>query len=155
MGLSLINFAREVWKFGTHERAARGTPLMLFATALGDAAAVRFSTPRLQGAAAGYGVTAAKTLVITRALFRADAAAIAFSMGYSDADLGMSAVADGANPVDLDSPAANGLGALVALVANTMYDVAVYYEVPAGKFPRLVVPVGVANLYVQLFGHEV
>ena len=64
----------ELWKFGTQERAARNTPLMLFATALENAAAVRYSTPRLQGAAAGYSVTTGRVLIITRVLFRADAA---------------------------------------------------------------------------------
>jgi hypothetical protein len=145
----------EVWKFGTHERASRLTPLMLFAAMLGNVAALRYNTPRLQGAAAGYGVTAAKTLLVTRALFRSDTVGETMSFGYSDSDRGFNNAADGANPVELDSASANGVGTLATLVANTLYDVSVYYEVPAGKFPRIVLPIAVANVYVQLFGHEV
>lgn len=150
-----INAATELWKFGTQERTVRGTPLMLFAAMLGNVAALRYNTPRRQGIAAGYQVTAGKTLLVTRALFRSDTVGETMSIGYTDADLGFNAVADGANPVELDSASSNGVGTLVTLVANTLYDVPVYYEIPATKFPRIVLPIAVANVYVQFFGHEV
>lgn len=155
MGLSIISTPRELWRFGTHERVDRRTPLMLFAAMLGNVAALRYNTPRRQGAAAGYQVTASKTLIITRALFRSDTVGETLSIGYTDADLGFNAAADGANPVELDSASSNGIGTLATLVANTLYDVSVYYEIPAAKFPRIVLPIAVANVYVQFFGHEV
>ncbi len=155
MSGDLVQTAQEVWKFGSQERATRGTPLMLWAHCLGNGAAVRYSTPRQQGAAAGYGVTAAKTLLITRVLYRATVAATAFGLGYSDSDRGMSNAADGANPINLDSASADGLGPLIALAANTLYDLPVYYEVPAAKFPRVVLAVGVVDVYWQFFAFEV
>lgn len=159
MGAELIsaNFsvANEIWTFGGFQSTTRGTPLMLFAAMLGNVAALRYNTPRRQGVAAGYQVTAAKTLVVTRALFRSDTVGETLSIGYSDSDRGFNNAVDGANPVELDSATSNGIGTLVTLVANTLYDLSVYYEIPAAKFPRIVLPIAVANVYVQLFGHEV
>ncbi len=153
--MELVSGPQELWRFGSQDRAIRGTPLMLFATVLGDAAALRYSTPRRQGTAAGYSVTAGKTLLITRLLYSADATKKRFALGYSDTDRGMNNAADGANPVNLDTPTADGLGVIIAVNADTLYDVNVYYEIPAGKFPRIVAAVGVANLYIQHFGVEV
>ena len=145
----------ELWKFGTHERATRGTPLRLWTRVLQNAAANRFSTFRLQGAAAGYTVTAGTTLVITRLLWSADAAAWVWDLGSSDADLGLSAAADGANPVFLDSEAAAIGNVFRTLAANTVFSADVYYEITAAKFPRLTTGLGTINGFVQLFGHEV
>lgn len=145
----------ELWKFGTHERAERRTPLMLQVTSDGNAGAVRYTTFRLQGATAGYQVTAGRTLILTRTLFTISVAATRFSVGYSDSDRGLDNAADGANPVDLDYSGTNGAGPLIALTANVMYDVPVYYEVPAGKFARVIVPVGAASFRILVFGHEV
>jgi len=128
---------------------------MLFAVSLGDVAAVRFSSLRLQGAAAGYQVTAGKTLILTRVLYLVDTGGPGFSFGYSDSDRGMANAADGANPVNLDSVLANGLSNFRQTVATVLQDVNTYYEIPAGKYPRLVQPVGVATLFLQFFGHEV
>ncbi len=155
MGADLIQQPLTLWKFGIEERVDRGTPLVLNAATLAAALGVRFSTPRLAGAAAGYQVTAGRTLVLTRVVFRADTALIGFSVGYSDSDRGLSNVADGANPVDLDGGAATGLSALVPLTANVMYDVAIYFEIVAAKFPRVVTPLIAGNLYTQFFGVEV
>ncbi len=159
MGADLIatnlSVAGQLWQFGLQHRTARDTPLQLFATSLGNVAAVQFSTLQLAGAGAGYVVTAAKTLILLRAIFRCDTAAKAFSIGYSDTDLGFNSAADGANPVNLDSASADGLGLLAGLSANVLYDVNVYYEIPAGKYPRIVVPVGVANFYQQFLAVEV
>ena len=155
MGLSLITSPRELWQFGTHQRADRRTPLVLWAATLGNVAAVRFSTPRLLGGAAGYSVTTGKTLVLTRVLMHSDVANTSLSVGYSDSDRGMSNAADGANPVNLDSVGADGLGVLQTVIVQVAIDEDIYYEFPAGKFPRIVLPVGVVNLYCQFFGHEV
>lgn len=155
MGLSIITSPVELWKFGSHERASRGVPLMLHTYDGGNVAAVAFSTFRLQGATAGYSVTAGKTLVVTRIIFQSNATTRSFTIGYSDADLGLTAAADGANAVHLDGVAANGLGFLKTLSSGVMYFNDCYYAFPAGKFPRMVESVGVADFFVQLFGHEV
>ncbi len=155
MGADLIQQPLTLWKFGTEERVDRGAPVVLWAVVNQNGAAVRFSTLFKQGTQAGYAVTAGKTLVLTRALFSASGNAFRFSTGYSDADVGQSAVADGANAVNLDSALGDGQGQLIALTASTLYDVPVYLEVAAGKFARLVAPIGAATLFCSFFGVEV
>lgn len=156
MGLELVGAPQELWRFGTQERVQRGTPLMLFAVFAANAVAVGYSTPRLQGAAAGYSVTAGRTLILTRVLLRTSLVSKPFGVGYSDSDRGMDNAADGANPVNLDTITAAGEGVITMAVLDTPADFSTYYEIPAGKFPRLVTPVTAAAAYfVQLFGHEV
>jgi len=145
----------ELWKFGTHERASRLTPLMLFSVAQGDGVAIRFSTPRRQGAVAGYSVTAGKTLILTRVVYRIPTAASSWSFGYTDSDRGFANAADGANPVELDDATPSGRGAFAALTAQTVYDFSCYYEIPAGKFPRIVHPASGQIFAHMFFGHEV
>lgn len=159
MSLSLISSsfasATELWKFGTQERTARGTPLMMSAWCGGASPAVNFSTPRLMGAAAGYQVTGGKTLIITRVLFRADGGGFAFSVGYSDSDRGVNNATDGVNPVNFDASVAIGLGVFAAAAANVIYDISTYFAVPAAKFPRLVGSISASTAIVEMFGHEV
>jgi len=145
----------ELWKFGTHERAARGAPLMLWTVISQNAGAERYSTFRRSGLQAGYAVTAAKTLVITRVLLMGTGGQLGVSIGYADADLGISAAADGANPVLLDSSSVGTPNVLALTTALTTYEVDVYYEIPAAKFPRIAAPAGAATMFLQLFGHEV
>jgi hypothetical protein len=161
MGLSLIvagsavgGGATELYLWGTHQKTTLGTPIPLWCNAEGNAGAPTFTTPRRHGVAGGYQVTALKTLLLTRILFRASATA-AFSFGYSDSDRGIDNAVDGANPVNLDSASASGSGSLIALVPNQQYDVPIYYEIPAGKFPRLILPTGLVSFRSQFFGHEV
>lgn len=155
MGLSIITPPREVWRFGTNEREALGTPLVLVAVTLGDVAALRYSTLRLQGAGAGYAVTAGKTLVITKSMFRSSTNTGSFSLGYANTDVGMSSAADGTSPIDLDGPAAAGLGIHRVAVGIGPIVLDVYFPIPAGKFPRVVLPVGVVTINCLFFGHEV
>lgn len=155
MSGDLVVTPQELWKFGTHQRAVRRTPLMLWSRCIADAAASRFSTFRLSGTQAGYAVTAARTLILTRCLVVCDTAVGLWSFGYSDADLGLSAAADGANPVNLDTPTAGARSVFLALTANTIAAHDVYYEIPAGKFPRAATAIGAATFTWMLFGHEV
>src|SRR3990167_1002145 len=104
MGLALISAGggSELWKFGTHERVTRGTPLMLWSYVSETGANSRFTTLRRSGTQVGYTVTAGMTLILTRVMFRGNNSGHPMSLGYSDADLGLNADADGANPVHLD-----------------------------------------------------
>lgn len=145
----------ELWKFGTHERAERRSPIVLWSTVNRDAAAARYSTFRKYGAAAGYPVTAAKTLIITRLVHVANGAGLAFTSGYSDADLGQTSAADGANPVTLDAVTTTDANVWWATAANTAYSYEVYYEIPATKYPRIAVALGAGISWVTVFGHEV
>jgi hypothetical protein len=121
---------------------------------LQNAAGARYSTLRRLGATAGYTVTASKTLIITRATYISNSAGTYFTLGYSDADLGLSAVADGANPIDLDPAAFGAAGFMTLLTANTFYTLDTHYEFPAGKYPRAATPGGSAYIFGELFGHE-
>jgi hypothetical protein len=128
---------------------------MLWARVLQNAAANRFSTFRREGVQTGYAVTAGRTLLLTRVLYSGDAASITWNFGYADSDLGISAAADGANPVFLDAEDA-GVGSVLRVAgANSNFAVNVYYEVPAGKFARLSTGLGTGSLFVQMYGHEV
>lgn len=161
MGLSLIiagsgsGGATEVYTQGLYQRTTLGTPIALFTEVLGNVAALRYSSFRLLGAAAGYQVTAGKTLIITRALFLVDTLAASFCTGYSDSDRGFSNAADGANPVNLDANSAGAASILVAPTVNVLNDVSILYQFPAGKFPRVVSQAIVTNFRIQLLGHEV
>ena len=155
MSGSFIEALAESWDFGRFTRAARGTPIMLWAFIDGDAAAVRFSTPRRFGAAAGYSVTAGKTLLITEVKHRSTSAPASFGVGYCDADLGMSAAADGANPVNLDGAAADGVAMTTSETANIAHIHKAFYQIPAGKFPRVVSIIDVADHHIWLLGVEV
>jgi hypothetical protein len=145
----------EEWRFGTHRRAVRGAPRMLWVQLAQNAGALRYSTPRLQGAAAGYQVTAGRTLIVTRLVARYDNSGHVVSMGYSDSDRGMSNAADGANPITLDGLTADALGVLIHGTPNVLQDWSVYYEVPATKYPRIAAPAGAGLFYALLFGVEV
>jgi hypothetical protein len=157
MGLALISAGggSELWKFGTHERVTRGTPLVLWANFVADAVNTLFSTLRLSGTQVGYSVTAGMTLLITRMIVVAGAVGGYHLVGYSDADLGLSALADGANPVLLDSDAAGTRSVVVASIADVPSDYEVYYRVPAGKFPRISRPGLGGGSRVMVFGHEI
>jgi hypothetical protein len=161
MGLSLIiagagaGGATEVYTHGLYQRTTLGTPIALFSETLGNVAALRYSSFRLLGAAAGYQVPAGKTLIVTRVLFLSDAAAVNFCLGYSDSDRGFANAADGANPVNLDAAAGSVNSVLLPITAALLYDIPVLYQFPAAKFPRLAMQAIVTTLRIQLYGHEV
>lgn len=155
MGLSIITTPQELWKFGTHERAARGTPLNLGWRLEGNAITPSFTTVQLSGTVVGYSVTAGKTLVLTRVLFRSLQAGQIFGIGYSDSDLGANSAVDGANPVGLGHGSTNFRQMLVATSANVLYDMSLYYAVPAGKYPRVAMDNVESQVFGEFFGHEV
>ena len=159
MSLSLISSsfagATELWKFGTQERTSRLTPLALWIRLQADAGGVRFFTLRKQGTQVGYSVTGGKTLVLTRFLGSSDSAGFRFSLGYSDSDRGIQNAADGANAVNLDSVGADGSGFLVFPSASSIVSFDVYYEITAGKFPRLVTDAGAQLAWLLYLGVEV
>ena len=159
MSLSLISSsfagATELWKFGTQERTVRGAPLNLGFLLVGDVGGPRYTTVRLQGAAAGYSVTAGKTLVLTRLVFVPNSGGAGLNTGYSDSDRGLQNAADGANPVNLDIVSGAALTWSQGVTGGVIYSNDVYYEVPAGKFPRVWIATGTSAVWGYFLGHEV
>jgi len=153
MDLAVSN--QEVWRFGAQERAQRGTPLVLHGRASNGVAEARFTTLRRSGLQVGYTVTTARTLILTRVLLAGTIAAVLAGFGYADNDVGYSVLTTPTTPVLFDTEdIANG-GILRAPTANTIVDVSVYFEVPAGKLPWVRNVVGSSGLFVQVFGVEV
>ena len=155
MGLSIITNPLELWKFGSHERAARGTPIALWGQVVNGAVFAATSTLRRSGTQVGYAVTAGRTLVVTRVLFHSNANNGNLNFRYTDDDLGLDAAGPGTNPVYLDTRGAGSWGPLVAGVADVIYDASVYFEIPAGKYIGVQYTVLTGWLRLFAFGHEV
>ena len=145
----------ELWKFGSHERATRGTPLHLTADCTASAGARRWSTMRRIAVTSGYAVTAGQVLLITRVLYNAATAGLTWEFSYGDTDVGRNGAAEPTNEIKLDAMIATTRNVLVALAANTLYDVPYYLEIPAGKYLTILHTNGSVQLWVAVFGHEV
>ncbi|MDP3937090.1 MAG: hypothetical protein Q8R92_03035 [Deltaproteobacteria bacterium] len=145
----------EVWKFGLHERATRQTPLALRGGVTAAAGVVRYTTLRKINAAAGYQVTAGKTLVITRILYTASAVIAPWTAGYGDDDVAFSSAVAPANAVGSDGSLTPAGNLLLAATANVIYDVDYYLEVPAGKYPMIFLEQASDTVRVYFLGHEV
>jgi len=154
MGAELIQTPQELWKFGTTERAARRTPILLFAPVENGAAQTLISTFRRSGLTVGYEVTAAKTLIITRIIGFNRTALNYMNFRYTDNDLGQDAVGPGTNPVYLDATGDGAIGTLLIAVVNTFYDFSVYFEIPTGKFFSVENTTASSGLRLLAFGHE-
>lgn len=144
----------EVWKFGTHERTARLSPIALFAEVT-NAATTLISTFYKQGTAAGYAVTAGTTLIITRIVGYSTVTLGVMNFRYSDNDIGRDAAGPGTNPVYLDSDGDGTAGTLSMLTAAQMYDFNVYFEIPAGKYFSVESLLANSALRLSAYGHEV
>lgn len=155
MSGDLVVSPQEVWKFGTQERVQRGTPLALYARVDGNAAADRRTTFRRHRTTAGYQVTAGRTLIITRALYFATAANPSMDLVDGTDDLGLNSAGTHAGEVLNDAPGGGGGGPLRSEVAQRLYDVPYYVEVPAGRFFSLRLIATAAIVVITVFGVEV
>jgi hypothetical protein len=144
----------EIWRLGSVHIAGHTNIRALFLQNQQNAGAVTFSTPRRFGASAGYQVTTGKTLILSSLFFHNNAYNDPVSIGYSDSDRGFGNLADGANPVNMDSTAADGKSALNLIDPGPGNPIPIYYEIPAGKYPRVVMVAGSTLGYFQLYGVE-
>ncbi len=98
-----------------------------------------------------YSVAANKVFNTLKTIFNMGVAGM-FSIGYGDNSVANGVTAP-TNPVSILGDEVAGVSALAAAVANTLYEVKVWAEVPAGKFPF--VKTHNTNLRVAVFGVEV
>lgn len=150
----LVQVPQEVWKFGTTERVARRTPIMLQTIVVGNAIAGRWSTMRRFRTTAGYQVTAGTTLIITRILFSWNGALSFFWFVDGTSDIGLNSAAAPAGAILNDDPIGAGSNGLRTEVANRIYDLSYYLEVPAGRYLSIGVDLQAINLGLIAFGHE-
>jgi len=145
----------EVWKFGTLERATRGTPILLVADATAAAGLRRYSTLRAQSTSAGYQVTAGRTLIITRVIYRATASGLVWQFSYGDDDVGRASAVAPTNEVGIDSMILTVGSVLIANSAGTPYTTDYYITVPAGKYLAIAHQQASDALHVLALGVEV
>lgn len=152
---SLIQLASEAWDFGTLSRGGRGAPKVDGGQILGNVAALRYTTLARAGGIIGVAVTAATTRIITRIRFTATVAATALNLGYGDTDVGESAAGAPTNFLRLTPRITLNGSPYLAAVLGVVYEFAVYYEVPAGKFLAIEADIGVQTTRVETLGIEV
>lgn len=153
--LSLVRVARELWKFGSHERDQRGTPIILFGEVANGAAEARYATLRQYGAAAGYTVTAGRVLVLTRVLLSTSATLGTWNLGSGTDDIGMSSVAAPTGDATHDSHQASTRNPLIGSVANTHTAYEIHATIAAGRLPRVRGLTASCQLNFLFYGHEV
>lgn len=114
-------------------------------------AAAGNSTLRLPGAGAGYAVTVGKTLRVQCIYSQGVATGGQLQFGYADNDVGDATNTAFTNPVryssaDNKSP--------VVLIASAKNEIAVIFDIPAGKFPMITNGAAGTVSSVQVFGYE-
>jgi hypothetical protein len=125
----------ELWKFGSLERATRGAPIVLVADVVNGAAESRYSALREPGGAAGYQVTAGKTLWLTRVVMSADVANTEWLLGSGTADAGSSQVAAPAGMASESSRADGVANVRRVPAAYTPVEYDILFDVVAGRYP--------------------
>jgi hypothetical protein len=155
VGLALVVGAQELWKFGTQERVQLGTPVVLVADVVNGAAESRYSALRAPGAAAGYTVTAGRTLWLTRLIVSCSVLNGLWLLGSGTADAGDSQVAAPAGAASEDSRADGVANALVTQAALAVSDHAVAANIAASRLPFVRGMTAAATYRVLAFGIEV
>lgn len=155
MGLNLVVTPQELWKFGTQERVAQRTPVVLVADVVNGVAESRYSALRAPGAAAGYQVTAGTTLWLTKLIVGATVLNVTWLVGSGTADAGDSVVAAPAGAASEDSRADGvaNVHATQAALAVSEHDIAV--SIAAARFPFVRNLVASSTLRVLVLGIEV
>ena len=126
----------DAWTIGSVTRALRGTSVSLYANCAAAAVALdRFTTFRRHFAAAGYPVTAGRTLVVTRLRLWSNTAATLLRLGYGTTDVGGDAAAAPAGALYVDADfGLNRRLPFVVVTANVPTEYDVYWEIPAGGY---------------------
>jgi hypothetical protein len=118
------------------------------------AGATKWSTLRQCGAAAGYAVTAGKTLVITQINYKCNSANGGLIVGYGNTDVGLSGAAAPTTPVYFTGGGVLSGSPFGAPTAYTGYIYSTYFAVPAGKYPVIYDDAGAVNSDVVAWGVE-
>ena len=150
-----IATATQLWNLGTVQRAFQGTPFLLVADVVNGVGESRYSALLQPGAAAGYRVTAGKTLWITRMRFHSEAVNTEFLLVSGTADAGDSQVAAPAGVASLNSRADGVECAEEALVARTVYEHDQLLQCAAALFPAVRCMTASTSLHIQVWGFEV
>lgn len=145
----------ETWTFGALARASRGAPKVDGGQILGNVAALRYTTLARSGGIIGVAVTAGTTLIVTRLRFTSTVAGTAINLGYGDTDVGESGAAAPTNFLRVTPRITLNGSPYLATVVLTLYDLAVYYEIPAGKFLCVEADIGVQTSRIETLGVEV
>lgn len=135
MGAALVVSPQELWKFGLQERVQRGTPITLVGRVDNGVAESRYTTLRRRGLAAGYQVTAGRTLILTRIRYRTTVSGTELEIGSGTTDVGDDSVAAPGGVLSLNSFGDGTSGVEVTAGGTTIVTADVYYEIAAARFP--------------------
>ena len=155
MGIDLVVTPQEVWKFGTQERVARGTPIRLVGRVVNGVAESRYSRLLVPGAAAGYVVTAGRTLLLTRVVFRSTVAAATWHLISADAAVADNTLAAPAGEVAEDSVADQIGNAFISATANAITVAEIYAEIAAARGVGVLGFTGSTSYFFNVYGVEV
>lgn len=154
MGNELIQSPQTLWKHGSYEAVARGTPIVLVADVVNGIAESRYSALRAPGAGAGYQVTAGKTLHLTRVVFSGSAINSLWLTGSGTADAGDSQVAAPAGAAAEDSRADGVANPLVSQAALAVSDFNILVTIGAALYPFIRCITASTTFRALLIGHE-
>lgn len=155
MPAALVVSPQTLWKFGSYESVPQGTPLVLVADVVNGAAESRYAALRVPGAAAGYQVTAGRTLRLTKLVLSASVVNATWLLGSGTADAGDSQVAAPAGAAAEDARA-DGVGNVhVAQAALAVSEYNILVSIAAGRFPFARNLLASSTLRVLVLGVEV
>lgn len=153
--MELVVTPQTLWKLGTLERVELGTPIVLVADVVNGAAESRYSALRVPGAAAGYQVTAGRTLWLTKVTLSTEQVNVRWMLGSGTADAGDSQVAAPAGAVSEDSRADGVPNHLPVLVSQQVYSYDILVSIAAARFPFVRGITASTNVRILALGVEV
>ena len=155
MSGDLVVAPQEVWKFGTQERVALRTPVVLVADVVNGAAESRYSALRAPGAAGGYSVTAGRVLWLTKLVVSGSILNQLWLIGSGTGDAGDSQVAAPAGAASEDTRADGVANPFVTQAALTVAEWSIAVNVLAARFPFVRNMTASSTLRVLVMGVEV
>ena len=154
MGGDLIQTPQTRWIQGAYESVQRGTLIHLVCRIDTGVAEERYSALRVPGAAAGYQVTAGKTLYLTRVMRLASIVTSRWQTASGTADAGDNQLAQPAGYIHRDSGQINTENALTGLTANVIYDHNIFTAIPENTYPCVRLLSASCALRCSFYGHE-
>ena len=153
--MELVVAPQTLWKFGSYEAVAQGTPLVLVADVVNGAAESRYSALRAPGAAGGYTVTAGRTLWLTKLVLSASVVNATWLLGSGTADAGDSQVAAPAGAAAEDSRADGVANPHVTQAALAVSEYNIVVSIAAARLPFVRNLLASSTLRVLVVGVEV
>ena len=153
--MELVVAPQTLWKFGSYESVAQGTPLVLVADVVNGAAESRYSALRVPGAAAGYTVTTGRTLWLTKLVVSASVVNATWLTGSGTADAGDSQVAAPAGAAAEDSRADGVANPYVAQAALAVSEYDILVSIASARLPFVRNLLASSTLRVLVLGVEV